>query len=317
MAQSDPQLGTCQIDDQLAPPLRTDIQLSALQFAQKLVDRDYAGVYRSMSKAAKDNAAEDKAMAPVKALVDQISPLTDLKIEHVYRLATGGIGGQMDLTCDPKNGVAVYARSAAVEAYALLSAHSRDNDWAITLWLVQGDGGRQVQNFNINASKMAGKDPDALLALARSERKAGHLFSAELLYVGVRTLLQRGEIIHLKSSRDLDPELASFASSPELQTNLPAVWTENGHPYTVSSVIIFGDSDKLGLRFYLPDQDWKTNDDAEAKNKAFLDAFRVTHPECEAIFGVLQVKAIARDKKSTYVTEYEYGKGYTPSPQGH
>jgi hypothetical protein len=204
----------------------------------------------------------------------------------------------------------VFATPGAAQAYALLAATSRDNNRAISLYFEPAPGGWRVRNFNINASKMAGKDSDDLLMLGRREQKAGHLLSAQMLFVAARTLLDRGDIVHLPAARKIDAELAALSLPPEFDGSLPKTWLLNGHDYTVSYVTIYAMKDKLGLRFDLPGQSWSSDAEADAKNRTFLEDFRAAHPESTGVFGVWQANLLTQEKKSGYVTTFDGAAGY-------
>ena len=73
---------------------------------------------------------------------------------------------------------------------------------------------------------------------------------------------------------------------------------------------IVGQDGVLGLTFTLPLSAWNGNEDADKRNRAFLDAFMAAQPDYQAVFPFLVAQALKPDGTPAYRTLHVAGIGY-------
>jgi hypothetical protein len=151
---------------------------------------------------------------------------------------------------------------------------------------------------------------DTLLERARKERDSGHLFNAAMLYSGVQTTMDRGPAFELGIGQALRNDLAKFKIPDELAGNPPFLWKMDGATCRVGAAQIGGIGKQLGLMFALPQTSWTSDQDADRKNRDFINAFIKTHPDYIRDFGFLVARAFKPDNSGGFGTVYENGKGF-------
>jgi hypothetical protein len=305
--------GTCQVDGEVDTSIKSGIASAAMPFAEKMITGQVEEDYASTTDEVRASIPASKFALDVKAFVIASGPFSDLKVEHTYFVQSSGTGPEARTVCGPldkDDWVAVNIKPGLTQAHVVMSAQTRNNSWAVTLWLLQVGQTWRVQYFNISMSQMVGISAAKMLDMAQTERKAGHDFNASMLYVGAQSMTSRGPAFQLGLEQTLRKDLEDFKSPPELSGKPPFDWVMNGHAYRVGKVTILGVDKKLGLVFELPQTDWKSNEDAALRNHAFVDAFVATHPDSSRVISFLVARAIKPDHSGGFGTVYEYGKGY-------
>jgi hypothetical protein len=306
-------IGFCESDSELAAPIRKDIEEGANSFAGLVVSGKLEAAYDVMSAAAKKVTPAATFVANVGAFVKSAGPFEGMSVEHVYHLDVQGSGNPFTAPCGPMRAddwVTVKVMPGLSQAYVILSSKTPNNDWAMTIWLMQESGGWHINDFSLNLSTMVGVTARKMLEMAETEEKAGELFNASMLYQGAMFLTQRGPDLQLGLAQTARTKLQAFNPAPELKGTPPFTWTLNGHDYVVNGVTLLGIEGKLGLVFVLPQKDWPDDKEIDARNRRFLDDFMATHPGWSRAFGFLTGQAAKPDNSGGFRTIYEKNKGY-------
>lgn len=302
----------CKTDGEIPADRRAKIDQAAMNFINAVQTHPDAA-YAMMTGQVHKETSSEKLSSQLKAYIEATGPYTNLKPAHDYLVITTGTGSDTKAVCGSVSGtdwVALQIKPGLTQAHVVLSGQTRNNDWAFTLWLLPEDGAWRVQYFHIGMSAMAGRSANDLIQLAQKERTAGHMFNAALLYAGAKELVDRGPAFQLGTAQTLDQDLKGFGAPPELQQSLPMTWKMGGSDYKVLGVNILGVAGQIGLSFDLPLTVWKSSEDADKQNHAFLDAFLATHPNYASAFKFLVARAHKPDGSGGFATVYEAGKGY-------
>jgi hypothetical protein len=305
--------GTCRQDNEIPADDRKSVDDAATGMVGAILANDRAGSYGRLTKELQAHASRgdfDKFIALTNV---QFGPMHAPALGRTFLLDIAGAGPDGRTVCGQLSNnqwVSVVVRPGQRQAYAEVHAQSRNNGWDFVLWLLPEAGAWKVQDIHVNMSEMAGRSAGDLLAAARHERDAGHSFNAVMLFVGAQSLTGRGPVYQLGISQPIGDELKALQVPAEFQGRPPFAWTMIGKPFTVRQVTITGIGKDMGLVFALPHDRWTTNEDADAQNHAFLDAFRAEHPDYAPVFGFLVARAMKPDDSGGFATVYNNATGY-------
>ena len=305
--------GLCQADDEIPSALRTAAEKEASTFAEAAFGAHPESTLLMMTKEVQSTTSPKDYSAQLAAPLRQYGPFTDVRIARTYLLQASGTSKEARAICGPvsaTNWVSVEVKPGLTQAHVMVSAKTRNNDWALTLWLLPEDKEWRVQYVNLSISTVVGYSPDDLLRLAQQQRDAGHMFNAAMLFVGAQAIVERGPAFQLGIAQTIHSEASKFSAPSELQGKPPFVWKMKGAEYKVSGIAVLGIDHKLGLTFDLPLEKWSGNEDANRRNRAFIDAFIATHADYAPTFGFLNARAQKPDGSGGFATVYEAGKGY-------
>ncbi|MGD0143169.1 MAG: hypothetical protein ABSC92_08430 [Rhizomicrobium sp.] len=305
--------GNCAEDNEIASSERDGVDNAAMAFVRTAMGSHPENAYATMTNEAKTSVSREKFITFLKQMVRTSGPFRNTRLLHTYFIQNGGNGPDARAICGKVAGddwVSVQVKPSLPQAHVVIASSTVNNDWAITLWLLPDGDSWQVQYFNMSMSSIVGLTPDMLLARARREREAGRAFNAAMLYAGVQGTIDRGPAFRLGAGQALRADLENFAAPPELSGDPPFDWNMNGVDYNVGQVTIIGIAGKLGLVFMLPQAVWSSDPDADAGNRAFINAFIATHPDYSNAFAFLVARALKPDNSGGFATVYENGKGF-------
>jgi hypothetical protein len=305
--------GTCQLDSEINPTLRAKIDQTATKFVQAILEPNAEAALALMTNEARGSLTADKFSADLQLMLRASAPFADTKVSHTYFVQSSGTGPETRTVCGTLAGngwVSVAVRPGLPQAHVVITSGARNNDWAFTLWLLPSGDDWQVQYFHMGASTIVGMTPEMLLASAREERDSGHPFNAAMLYAGVQGTIDRGNSFQLGIAQTLRDDLGKFTVPVEISGKPPFVWDMRGEKYSVSQASIIGVQGKLGLVFLLPQSTWGGEQDANTKNRAFINSFIATHPDYSRSFKFLVARALKPDNSGGFGTVYESDKGF-------
>ncbi|HEX4861866.1 MAG TPA: hypothetical protein VFV07_11555 [Rhizomicrobium sp.] len=304
----------CYVDKDPDASDQAALEAAARQGLAATLAGNIEAMRRSMSDEARATADRVGSLPQIQAYMRQNGPFTPPKLEHFYYIASSGAGTDVRMQCQAADGsgwLSLRAHPGREQAYFLFSTTGRGGDGlALTEWLVRRDGAWRVDDSAMMHSVMAGHDAADLLALARKERAAGHRFNATMLYVGARSLVDRGPFLQLPLVQTIAADEQGYAMASELAGKPPFSWGINGNVYSVGHVTIQSINGKLGLTFDLPQKSWNGTDAADAANRAFLTDFVAAHPDTAKVFAFLVARAIKPDKSSGWFTVWSAQKGF-------
>jgi hypothetical protein len=297
----------CKLDGAIGTATYAAIKTIALAYAHALLDGDGA-----KSVTITDVKIDPQTGKPVSAMAQLIAvgrPFSAVKLDHVYLVSAPAAQGRA--TCGTGNeSVFLAVGPGGDEAYALISAQSRNDGWALVLKMAQDAAGWQVKDAHLTGAGTAGRSSQMMLAQARSERASGHAFNATILYIGVLSTMDRGADFQTAFQQTVRGDIANLPTPPELQGPPPFKWTMGGKTFSVQMVSMIGIGKDLGLIFNLPQTDWPATEAIEARNREFLDAFRATHPDFTRVFSFLVARAFKPDNSGGFATVWDSTKGY-------
>jgi hypothetical protein len=286
---------TCQTDDQIAASDRAAIDAAALRYVREIFGTNPASAYDNFAAIAKRSVTREEFAAKIGPLVWPLQPFADLQVTHRYRLVTSGGGGFLKVPCqervDKTPQVTVSAAANTIQAYAVLDAKLKQDGWTGVAWLVFEDGAWRIQHFQINLSSLAGRTPDALLALARAQQRGGHDLNAYILYAASFELAYRGPNFTLPLRHEIDAARKTLPVPPEFAGAPPFTWRWGDAAFTVRKAGPVGVGGKLDLAISQLVPDGINERGADERNRALAAAFAKAHPDYRDIFAGLVVDA--------------------------
>jgi hypothetical protein len=304
----------CKIDNEIASAQRDALEDKALAFVRAALGAAPQAAYAMMAPEAQSRTSAQGFADQVRTLSSSSGPFDNLRVAHTYL-----ISGVAEGTAQPRalcgtvaNGqwVSVAIKPEKEQAYVVVGAQTRNNSWAFTLWLVPDGREWRVLNFHVGISAIAGRTPEDLLTLIRDEREAGRAFNAAIVLAAARDLTNRGPTFQLGITQALQAEADKVRVPAELQGTPPFTWKMKGKSYTVAGAGMIGVGKDIGIVFVLPHKTWTNDQDAVAANRAFIEAFRATHPDYARAFDFLVARATKPDNSGGFATVYENGKGF-------
>jgi hypothetical protein len=305
--------GICAMDTEIAEQDRSTLDAAAMKYVEGVLSPNPGDAYAMMTKEAQSAVSLDQFTNVAIHYVQAMGPHANIRVAHTYFIHSVGNGPDTRAICGTLANyqwVSAEIKPGLPQAYVEVGTHTRNNDWAFTLWMSQEGSSWRIENFHPGASSIVGQTPEMLLTSARSERAADRTFNAAMLYAGVKGTIDRGPTFQLGIAQELQEDLSKFSMPTELQGQPPFTWKIGGQSYLVDQASIIGIDKQLGLMFVLPLNVWKGNDDADQNNRAFIHAFIATHSDFSRAFRFLAARALKPDKSGGFGTVYEVGKGF-------
>ena len=303
--------GSCVADGEIALEKRSALDERAVAFTQAVLNQNVSQAYAMMTKEAQASVPEGRFGPGVVALVRSSGPFEAPRITHTYFVRSTGSGPAARMICGANNEwVSVEIKPGQDQGHVVVSAKTRNNDWAFTVWLLPDESDWRVQYFHMAPSTVVGLTPEMLLQRAGKERDSGHMFNAVMLYSGVHEITDFGPAFQLGIAQTLRDDFEKLKFPPELSGRPPFVWKLGSATYTVAQAGVIGVAQKLGLIFMLPQKSWAGNSEADKTNRAFLSAFMAAHPDYSRSFSFLVARALKPDNSGGFGTVYENGKGF-------
>ena len=305
------QKAACRHNDEIDQPLRDGATGVARAFFEKLLKGD-AAAYDNLTAELQKKVARAE-FTKVMTTITATGPYSDLRLDHAFQPTPAN--GETKVACGELadlKAVSVSAAPGLTQIHTLLSARSRNNDWALNAWMVEQDGVWRVRSFNAFLSSVAGMAAPGLLALADAQEKKGNTFNAHLLYVAAKTTAERGPDLTFGIRQEIEAAIAKHKAPPELTAQPPFEWTLGGTAFTLDQVSFVGIDKQFGLMLLHRDPAWDGEDTGKAErlNKRLIDAFVKAHPEYKETFAFLVARILAPGKDSGWGTVFDAAKGY-------
>lgn len=286
---------SCLTDDEIPAADRSVVEAESRRFVQALFGPDPASAYDSFSSTAKKSVSRETFAAGVGPLIRSMESFSDLHVAHRYRVTVAGGQGYEKVRCRYRLGqpdqVLVSAQAASIQAYVVLEARLRSNDWAAVVWLLREKGAWRVQHFQINIISMAGKSAEDLLDMARAQQQRRHDFNAFVLSAAALELAVRGPNFQLPIQPEIDKERAQLPTPPEFEGKPPFAWHYGDASFKVRRVGPVAVDGKIYLLIAQQIPPWHDDKQADGRNRALIAAFTKTHPGYADAFAGLVVEA--------------------------
>ncbi len=301
----------CKSDSEIGPSERATIESVALSFTTKAFGTDVSGAYAMMTAETKATLTAGGLAAAIGSTgLPTMSPT--FKVDHAYLVESNGSPGRAICGALKDNRwISVAMGTARRQAHAMILGQTRNNDWQVSLWLWPDNDGWKVHLLHVGLSGAVGLGAEQIFDMARRERREGHPFNAFVLYVAVRTFLDRGPALQLGLVQAAESDYRTLEAPPELRGQPPYVWSMNGTSYGVSHVAMMGVGGQIGLVIELPQREWNGEAAADSFNHEFLNAFVSAHSDYARVFEFVLARAVKPDGSGAFGTVYEAGKGFT------
>lgn len=298
----------CLADDAIDAPTRTAANNAARAFYDKLLKTD-ATARDALSDDAKNLAPREAFDAMMRTIASN-GPYSQLAVEHTYKPTIEGAPGVAGCV---GNTVVVSALPGTNQIHTIFAAKTRNNDWALSAWMIEKDKTWRVNAFYVSMTSITGHTAADILRMGDQQATKGHTFNAYLLYAVARALADRGpNITQLNLMTDIKAALLKQEPPPELKGKMPFSWRLDGATFPVESVTLVGADNKLGLSLLHRDPSWDGKDTGkgERRNKRLIDGFVKAHPEYSEVFSYISVRILEPGKDSGWGTVFDATKGY-------
>jgi hypothetical protein len=302
-----PFASACAEDDRIEKPKKDALGAASLEFIRKLIGDDPSLAYPMLSSAAKANVTAEQMSSHAAAI--RISQPNDLALKHTYLLhLTGKSPGRLVCAEDfSKRGhwVSLGAIDVPEQAHVELSARTKNNEVAFTLWLVPEEEHWKVQSYWMNIATLADKDSTALWELGRVQHANGHEFNAALLFSAASQIANRGPHFQLGITQPIAEDLSDVKTPTEIAGAPPFTWTEKQTTFKILNVGPIAVGGKIYIIIAHEVSPWKDENEVAGWNKQLLVHFKNRFPEYSEVFAGLVARAFERGTNRGYGTVEE------------
>ncbi len=270
-------VASCAINDQIDGADRQAVAANANRVIADIQAGDGAKIFAAMSRAGRSSSTPEalsRTLASARAPQRATATVTD-----VY-LLNGAAASSSAIACLGEGGTAVVQYSGGKQAHVLATAPAGPGKEQIfEVWQTFEGGDWKVQGFWTGLSRFADRDGQAYWAKAKAERARGHDFNATMLYAAAASTFERGPYYRPPVRDAFDADRNGLKRPPLLSGDPPFRWTLDGQPFVITRVESYGTDHDLGLMLHQPDIGPLSNEQAEARNRRLIEAFRKHHPE--------------------------------------
>ena len=303
MAQSP--LALCAEDTHINPTKKQAIDAAARVFVETLLGPTPDAAFDELSQEGQRDLSRAKLGAQAEALIQQFKP-TNLTVQHTYFIElTGKSPGRVLCAADlsgPDGWESLAASDMPEQAHVAMSADTRNNQLAFTLWMVPEQNAWKVQSFWMNVQTLADKGPMELFELAQTQNAMDHKFNAALLYAAALQTTNRGPNFQVGLGQSIRQEMSKLALPAEIQGEPPFSWTQDSTTYKVLSVGPVAIGGKIYVTIVNEVGPWQSDQQVDGWNKRLLAYFKQRFPEYSAVFAGVIVRARERGSNRAYGT---------------
>jgi len=294
----------CETDDEVAAGERDIYEKSAMNFVEALLSDHPERAYGQLTSELRTGMSADDFPKKVEGVL-RYRPFAQLHIEHSYRDSQKSVGSARHSTLctavargssdKPEGRVTIALLPVPQQAHVIIGGKATNDHWAFTIWLVPDRSPQepwQITGFDVRAVTILERTATDTWTLARRERDAGHALNAYLLFSAAKQLAYRGPNLQLGIYPEIEKELAALEVPSELKNQDWKLSDETYHVLFVGPVGI-GKTIYLHIQFQAAQSD--DNDALERRSRAFLAAFKETHPEYAEAFDALFIEAVRPD----------------------
>jgi hypothetical protein len=280
----------------------------AMDFVQTVLGSNPSAAFDLMSKAGRAETTCEQLDGAALAIVRQFEP-TNVTLQHTYLIELKGKSpGRVVCATDlskPDGWESLSADNVPEQAHVMLSADTRNNKLAFTVWLVPEKSEWKVQSFRLNVATLADKDSSQLWELARTQQARQHSFNAALLYAAAAQTADRGPNFQLGITQSISDDMKNFSAPDEIKGQPPFFWKNDATTYKVMSVGPIAVGGKIYVIIVHEVSEWQSDEQVDAWNKALMAYFKHRFPEYSDVFAGLVARAIERGSNRGYGTVEE------------
>jgi hypothetical protein len=299
-------LANCSTDSEISAANRNAIDQAATKFVQDLTGANPAAAYAAMTPEAKKKMTAQNFAVMAHERIQSAGPFKNLHVAHAYFVKIASKGTQQWVACGdpakPEQTSNVTAKAIPRQAHAIVEGQTASGSWAFTLWLIPEQKSWHVQDFQLGAESLAGKQAHDLLDLGRAEAQRHHDFNAYMLYATALQLAWRGPDLELGIHAEIQKEVQAAQKPKDLKEQAGFNWESDKSAFKVLSMGPVAADGKMYLRISQELGPWTDDKDADQKNRALGAAFTKLYPECRDVFAGLAVEAHEAGGKRAYRT---------------
>jgi len=307
LAQS-PSLSSCAEDTRINAANKKAIDSAAMDFVRTVLGPNPSAAFDSFSKEGQANVTRAQFSGEAATFMQQFEP-KNVTVQHTYLIELKGDSPGRAVCGEnlakPEGWELLVVRSVPQQAYVVLSADTRNNKLAFTVWLVPEQNHWKVQSFSRNISSLAGMGSMQLWELARTQQSRGHYFNAALLYAGAAQTADRGPNFQMGIAKSISEDMSKLAAPLELQGQPPFLWKSGETTYKVLTVGPIAVGGKIYVILVHEVSPWQSNDQVDGWNKLLLGFVKQRFPEYSDMFAGLVARAVERGSNRGYGTVEE------------
>lgn len=310
-----PFMSSCAEDKHIEIAKGQAIHSVASDFLEKLLGPNPDGAFDMLSDEGKTNATPQQLKSQAMAIVQLFEP-KNISLQHTYLIQLKGKSpGRVVCGTDfskPDGWESLGAASVPEQAHVVMSAETRNNQLAFTLWLVPEQKTWKVQSFWVNVATLADKDSMQLWQLGRAQEAKGHNFNAAILYTAAAQVANRGPSFQMGIAQSISQDLAKLAVPSEIQGPPPFSWKNGDKTYKINGVGPIAVGGKIYLMIAQEVQPWGADEEVDGWNKELLGYFKLRFPEYSNAFAGLVARATERGGTRGYRTVEELSAAKSP-----
>ncbi len=294
----------CLDDGKIGAAKRDAINEAALTFVETLLGDSLAAAYDLLSASGKALGSREQFGAQVAPLIKGAAYKSP-SVQHTYVITLVG-GPPARVPCgiltNADRLTFFTATGVPEQAYVVLQAASRNNRWAVTVWLVPEDGAWKVQAFWQNVSTLGDDGPREVIQRARAQLAKGHRMNAALLYGGAKGLTERGPNMQLGIVQTLADETAKLSAPLEVAGPPPYLWKAKTFTAKVTNLGPLAIAKKYYIAITHEVPALEPVQAVEVQNREVIEYFKARFPEYTDVFSGIVVRATQVGTNKLYGT---------------
>jgi hypothetical protein len=297
---------SCEADSKIDAAKKKAIDSASTNFAQAMFGANPSSAFTLMSKDGRAATTQQDFDSTIEFI--RRFEATNVVLQHTYLIRlTGKSPGRVVCgnVSNPEEWEALAAEDVPEQAHVLLSADTRNNKLAITVWLLPEEGAWKVFGFQVNVSSLADKDSLQLWQMARAQQARQHNFNAALLYFAAAQAAARGPNFQLGIAQSIAEDIGKLTVPVDIKGQPPFLWKNKDITYTVKSVGPLAIGGKIYVMIAHEVSPWQSNSQVDGWNKQLLKDFRRRFPEYSDVFAGLIARAYERGSNRGYGTVEE------------
>jgi hypothetical protein len=294
----------CFDDSEIAPAKRAALDKAAVGFVETLLGDSIANAYDLLSQGGRAVGPRDQFEAQVAPLIKSAA-YKNLSVQHTYVVTLAGAPPQRvpcGILANANEMTFFRVTGVPEQAYVVLEAESRNNRWAVTVWLVPEDRTWKVQAFWQNVSTLGDDGPRDVLQHARAQLAKGHRMNAALLYGAARGLTERGPNMQLGLVQTIANEMAKMSVPQEVAGPGPYSWQTKTFTAKVTHLgpLVIAKKYYVAITHEVPALE--PVQAVEVQNREVIEYFKARFPEYADEFSGIVVRANQAGTNKLYGT---------------
>jgi len=295
------------IQDTAIGELEQRIDSAASHFVDALIREDSASAFSDLSAELRQKLSSEQLAEQIHT-IHQFEP-ANAKVLHTYYIQAGE--QRVDrVVCginlpEPSQRVILSATNVPEQAHVLLSADTRNNQIAFTVWVLPVNGEWRVRGFWFNVAALADQGPNRLWEQAREQSRREHRFNAALLYVAALQLMNRGPDFQMETAQEIREEMTHVVAPHEIQGPPPFTWRSKDRVWTILSAGPLAVGGKIYLMIAHEVPQIQTDGQVDRWNKELLAYFKSHFPEYSDVFAGIVIRAHERGTNRGFGTVEE------------